>query len=70
VTEDRAKGMPTAREHAMVRSGAGRSAVLLPFFSSEHAKFRLLLCSGHNFSSIFNLNKKIMNTGVAGLQKI
>jgi hypothetical protein len=65
VTQERAEGPSTAREHTMFRSGAGRSAIRLPFFSFELAKFR-----GHNFSSIFNLNIKIMNAGVTGLQKV
>jgi hypothetical protein len=40
VTQERAEGPSMAREHTIFRSGAGRSAIQLPFFSSEHARFR------------------------------
>jgi hypothetical protein len=50
--EKRAKELSTTREQAMVRSGAGRPPVRLPFFSSELARFRLMLCPGHNFSNL------------------
>jgi hypothetical protein len=68
--EKRAKELSTTREQAMVWSGAGRPPVRLPFFSSELARFRLMLCPGHNFSSIFNLNQKKMNTGSRRITEI